>query len=261
MNKKVTIVGTGAASMYAVLACNDLGIKPALITNDGGLRIQPGAYWLKWLPDSVRKSFESHNIYIDSTGVREVYKSKQWPFHPDNYISSFPTETHIEKGYDPYIVLSDLFSNKERFSLEVTDHLITDSELMLLGRNCDAVFHSFPSDKAKKLNEDSFVKVPIVGRKVLSTTNLVVYDGVSSHDYVRISFLFGNIFEEYPAHVSPKKYVGELFLVNDLKPTKHEPFVPTVAENVLPIGRFGRINRNTLSHNSYELVQNFLREI
>lgn len=259
----VAIVGSGASSIYALLACNDMGIIPTIIANPNSLRIQPGSYWLKWLPRNVSRKFDAFFVKVSKIGTREGYISKQWPEHPESYRSSFPDQQSEEFGFNPYEVLPTILLENNRYNfLSSKDKLITDADLADLGAKFDYVFHSFPTEKCKNENSSILKKIPVKVSKISYPSNWVIYDGTPSK-FTRVSLLFGHKFIEYPHYETSMQTnrEGEVIWVQDIAPTSIAPNMHQIKENVIPIGRFGRMDRRLLSHDSYKLVQGVINDL
>lgn len=272
--KEVAIVGSGASAMYAVLACNAVGIKPDVFSKD--LVVTPGAFWLKYLPRNVREFFKEEEIAILSIGSREAYINKQWTSIPADYKSSFPSKNDKEVGYNPEIVLPYVFTLGDYCHLITLKESLADDDLGYLSDNYKFVFHSFPTQKAKEVYRDKIVKnLSIISlhdkslltiRSLQNTANWCMYDGDPTSVAVRQSALFGKFYIELSKYASPENVE---FIVNnypnskisfffDLAPGDYSAGCFPVKERIIPIGRPATFNRKELSSDTFSRVINIL---
>ena len=241
MTKSVAIVGFGPSAMYSIIACNELGIYPTVYSYN--FNIQPGAFWLKWLPESVAPEFNQFDVTIKSIGTREEYIRKQWGSdYPKNYKSSFPDVEFIEKAYDPSDVMLRVFS-EAIFNTVVLTEIYLDSDLITLGSSHDFVFHTFPSySNLKAFKEDGvIIKVPTVSYDFETPKSMVVYNGLTVTPVVRTSFLYGRKMLELSS-TSNIPYIRESTEAKfssffDIAPVDELEAVPFLAPNVIPLGR------------------------
>lgn len=101
------------------------------------------------------------------------------------------------------------------------------------------------------------VKIPVVSSKTCTESNMTIYNGTKD-DCIRTSFLFGNKFVEYPFYYDTTKLPDTPSFIWDIRPTETTPNMYPIAPNIIPMGRFGRLDRSLLSHDSYDLVRNIL---
>ena len=140
------------------------------------------------------------------------------------------------------------------------------------------VFHSFPTERARKKYRDKIVEKRLIyidaeraGKDSLvgkfKPDNVVVYDGSYGSIFVRKSFLFGNIYleigkDEYPGvenRIFHKFSSARIVKFKDLMPTDFSDGYLPIKENIIPIGRNATFNRKELSHDTYERVLSLLK--
>ena len=265
---KVAIVGFGPAAMYAIIACNDRGIYPTVMAN--AVNINPGAFWLKSVPKKFVDGTQQHRIVITKVGERENYIRKQWNEFPVGYKSSFPDTEFVEYGYDPVVTVPWILSQL-KFDIEDTGKL-GDPDLIKLGKKYDFVFHSFPSELARKTLGNMIVKVPVtISTYDIKQGNRVIYNGRKGDFVVRVSYLFGKKYTEYSVHNMDSKDLdsktnrfsqsSNVRWIEDLRPISLSISVPYLAYNIIPIGRLGGFDRTVLAHHTYDLVSEIIEEI
>jgi len=271
----VAIVGFGPSAMYAVLACNSVGIIPKVYANR--LSIPRGAFWLYKLPDLDHR-FMKHSIVMKPQGSEECYIEKQWDEVPIEYKSSFPPDDQLMYGFDPEIVLPSILFNTSKCEVTSLESNITDNDLYNMSNQFNYVFHSFPTERARKKYRDKIVEKRLIyidaeraGKDSLvgkfKPDNVVVYDGSYGSIFVRKSFLFGNIYleigkDEYPGvenRIFHKFSSARIVKFKDLMPTDFSDGYLPIKENIIPIGRNATFNRKELSHDTYERVLSLLK--
>lgn len=257
--KRIAIVGGGASAAYAILACEEHGIKPDVYIDQ--LRVQPGAFWLKWLPERLENSFEKIMVMINSGGTREEYIKKQWENPPKNYKSSFPETQFVEWGYSPQEVLYDIFRS-ERATFFQLDEPLQDSDLLRLSADYNAVFHTFPSTAMKEKHKELLVNTLATVEDGEPIFNSVYYNGIQGTPVVRESFLFGHLFIEFaPTQIgyNRAKATGlKIIPFKDLRPTSENPVIEQLSSDIFPLGRLAQFDRHLQSHDSYATVKKIL---
>jgi hypothetical protein len=260
----VAIVGSGISSLYAILACNENGIRPDLFSTDYSYKRLVGSVWLKWIPEWMERYFMKEKINIRKIGSESFYVEKQWG--NIEIISSFPVENTVEFGYNPFTVSSFVFSNlsnfREIFRLKES---LKDLKLMELSKQYDILFHSFPSENTLKENFDILVDINCLITKIKCLDNEVLYDGTNSF-MVRSSKLFGFEYIECIPYIEQSSFSETFkyrlnssngFKFKDIKP-KGIPYVYNLKRNIVPIGRLGRMERKLMAHDNYSLVKKYL---
>lgn len=267
MIKNVVIIGFGSSAMYAIVACNDFGIVPTVLANE--INVNPGAFWLKYLPSRLMDGSIQERIVVTKVGDRENYIKKQWGEIPKGYKSSFPEHEFIEYGYNPqhtipYVLSKCDFKQKD-------SGILKDKDILSLGKKYDLVLHSFPSELSKVHLGSMMVKIPVsLSNYNPEQGNRVIYNGREKDFVVRVSYLFGNKYTEYSSHYMDTKDLdsktnrfsqqSNVVYIDDLKPINMNLSVPILSHNIIPIGRLGRFDRTVLAHDTYYLVENILKE-
>jgi len=251
--KSVVIVGGGPASTYAVMACAELGIKPVVFIRS--FNIQAGAFWFKWLPESLRSEFSSDKIHVGSVGSSDGYVKKQWGSVIPGYKSSFPSTPFEEQGYNPEMVMKHVLITSDMCESTPSSRDFTDGDLLRLRRDFDIVFHSFPTERAADSNKHLMIKFPVRIEDSDDSDNEVIYNGLPNSWVVRMSNLWGRRYAELP----PVKFVDSHGDRNMVFPTDLKPFITPVecyplSKLIVPIGRLARFDRKMQAHDNYELV-------
>lgn len=266
---KVAIVGSGASAAFAVWACQDVGVTPLVISDKAPSVQSSGAFFLHWLPESVRAYFPQLNVLISSQGSAEGYTRKQW----GRVIpSSFPKEQRTEKWYSSEAI-NWLW---EHFYVNVNPGKLSDESLLKLGQEHDWVFHTFPSEQSQRSR--ALVKFPVIDftspepfNQQASRNGLdgsIVYNGIEDQPWTRSTLAFGRCSTEYARVFNGKEFdsakIAEPFgfKVNWLRdiPPEIERVRPEehLATNIIPLGRFAEWDRRLLSHQSYYTARFYL---
>jgi hypothetical protein len=266
--KRVTIIGGGPSAVYAIVACNDYGIVPTVLSS--GINLNPGAMWLHSIPERFAEGSKQERIVVTRVGERENYIKKQWGEFPRGYKSSFPEYEHVEYGYNPQHTIPYILSKCDFEHFPCGN--LTDKEIITRSKQAELVFHSFPSELGRKHLGYMMAKIPVsVSTYDVKQGNRVIYNGREKDMVVRVSYLFGKKSTEYSAHYMDSKDLDaktnkfskhdNVVYIDDLKPTNLTYTVPYLAYNIIPIGRLGRFDRTVLAHDTYYLVEEILREL
>ena len=268
---KIAIIGSGLSSMYAIMACNRYEIKPHLFIRD--IKIQPGAFWLKFLPTIWNLKFEQAKtkISISFKGSVEEYIEKNWKDSdlPDFYSSSFPNSlNYFETGFNPEEIYLEFMSKYGMFEGHDLLENLSDLDIATMCEKFDLIFYSFASERCRLLNSK------LIGKKLCikiksndRINNWVLYDGDPYSYFVRISNLFGFKYLELKDGSLSADALNQILVMSgvnstvicfdDLKPSVEiNPYPP--CSNAIPIGRMGTMQYRTMAHDAYEIV---LKEI
>ncbi len=260
--KKVAILGFGPSALYAIAACNAVGIEPLVIT-DRPVTSPVGAFYLHWVPEFYAKLMSQYRIEYTYHGCEKVYLEKQWGKDAIDVNSSWGKYAN-EVGYNPS-EFTELIAHKSKFVYR-TGVKVMCSDLYDLSKQYDKVFctipfHFIPFDR---------VPVAIISTNFISPINSIDYYGEDKTLEVRRSILFGKICAELAIGIArnentdeqKKTYMSrEVIYLNDISPLSvFGPFDST-EDGVVFIGRNARYDRNELAHNAYERVLNELRGI
>jgi hypothetical protein len=266
----LAILGMGASALYAKSAIENSGVAYELdIYNLGDIRISPGAFWLRLLPEGLAgESIIAEPIHIEGIGSKNDYTLKQWG---RVFPSSFPEKERIEYGYNPLILMTRMFNNRSSdFNVIKLDKPLTDVVIADSLSDYDLVFQTFPTDKAKKVQGKFIIKTPFSSEKISKKEpsewgNKVVYFGSMENPIVRTSLLFGYLYREYVSSVKFSKDQYDQYHCGyfpDLHPETPEWDIYDVpADNVVLLGRYAEWSRKVLSHEAYQKTLEILKEI
>jgi hypothetical protein len=258
---QVAIVGGGISSMYAILACNTLGITPDVYVKD--FNIQPGAVYLRHVPSISEMNLKTHTVRTIPSGTREAYILKQWSTYPIEYSSSFPEAQFDSEVYSPREVMKWIMENGKGEILKCGK--LEDRDLENLSEQYEFVFHSFPSSISMEFLQSYMVKIPVISYEESENLNNVVsYDG---HAGSIFTILFGTKYME----ITPRCYferseLVKLFpganvnLISDLSPWTPKNAVSNISKNIIPIGRLATGNRSDLAEDVFKNVVEILHE-
>lgn len=258
-NFKVAVLGSGAASAYAVRAALDCGADVtvhAFADKPGGG--PPGAFYLHWLPPSVANKTRQHDIFIHGTGMEIGYRTKQWgDFASQVSSSSFPTDSYLELGYDP-IAINVLAAGAKRV---IIDKPLTDREVDWLRNDYDIIFQTFPT-QASLSTQPPYLKYYIVlsGIGADPDQNYIEYDGTHTVPWVRLSQLWGKRYLEFPKGMSWESITEWSSLWANSLHVEVKDFHPDTEiqvsrlTGVSLIGRWATWNKRWLSHMAYDYV-------
>jgi hypothetical protein len=254
----VAILGAGPSAAFALLACLDNHISPTVYAPNG-IVDPPGAFYLHWLPESLswRDSYKT-TIWWLGMGSPSRYAEKQWdePLLP----TSFPTEDRWTKGYRSE-ALRRIWGGWPIRETEV----LSDRDIQNLAPKYDLVIQTFPSEEGLRRRPRRKVTFPIWSKPLdLGDFILLLYNG-GPGAWVRLSIGGGKWSVEYP-----HDYTMDLELAGngswtmetglDLRPFTR-PYTTGPAPNVLMAGRFARWDRTYLSHQTYELTVNKIKQL
>lgn len=279
--KRVAIVGGGLSSVYAILACNECGIKPDIFIKDVADPV--GAVYFSFLPEPVKKRFKAVNITMSMKGTADCYVRKQWQEIPPSYYSSFPKEQHIVEGYDPVNVMKRIFASLRSCNRIELDHNMNEADLIGISSSYSYVFHSFASRSVRDAYSKYVVMFPVViqfagGYQFLDESqlpnkynfnNMIIYDGTPESIVVRESFLFGKRYLELsPRNDYSKEELEIIFprstvrMLYDLDPSvdvsAEDLDKLRIAPNIIPIGRAARFSRKDVAYSTFYQVRRLL---
>ena len=251
----VAILGFGPSSMYAIMACNDLGIKPEVICI-GQPKYPAGTFYLHWLPKSVRRFISEEEIVYRYMGTEDQYLINQYGTKNAGK-SSFGrySDCLFVPGYDPQRVMA-FVEEKLSYSVVAIPSRLEDWEVAILCEKYSKVFCSFALEGAIH-RYDPFMLIPVVAEKNDLEHNVIVYNGTTDHDWVRKSYLFGMCYTEYASGNVPTS--GNLVTVIDLKPHVTGS-ISSGLENLTLIGRLACMDRKVLAHDAYQKVYGVLSD-
>lgn len=247
---KVAILGFGASSIFSIMACNDKGIEPTVVTKEIA-KPPAGAFYYHWLPPKYSNYVESEFIQYDYKGTEDIYLRKQWGDYPVG--SSSFNKYDLEKGYNPTEVFHE-FSLHARFGCSLRERL-SYSDIVNYCHSYNLVICTFPVSEFTGIPK--LVYRPVFSRNVYSFENIIAYNGCSRPKWVRKSTLFGKEHTEY-ADLSevPAEKLKFVTLVPDIHPSsKPKSNYDLPMNNLVFIGRFATVNRSMLSHEAYEQTE------
>jgi hypothetical protein len=252
--KKVAILGFGPSALYAIAACNELGIFPRVMT-DKPMLSPAGAFYLHWVPDRYKEWITPYDIHFEYKGSEEIYIRKQWGqvAYPYDIKTSWGKYTE-EVGYKP----EDLYNIVQAictFDVQTGTNICL-AELADLARRYDKVFCTIP------FHNDKFVQIPVITFPARMNMNRIEYIGTLLPEFVRESSLFGTVYLEYPEGYKPYVATGEkLVYINDISPLSIAGPFDRTEEGVVFLGRNARYDRKELAHHAYERTLDELRRI
>lgn len=261
---KVAILGAGPSAAYIARACLDSGIRPD-VYSDRMVKPLGGAFWLYWLPESVREYCAPQVIHVSGLGTAEHYAIKMWG---EALPTSFPKEGEYKfPCYDPKEGLPALWGDLTVRQLTVT----CDRDIEVLAQDYDLVFQTFPSWKSlealREFRQPLYIwnrlATPTLGSSV---ANKVIYDGLAPEGQnghrLRISNIFGYTSIEYARNLTDIELAAKPSGGRLVQGWKLHPQTPlweaAPADNVVLVGRFSQWNRKLLSHDSYTVSKRLL---
>lgn len=255
---RVLIIGSAASAAFAIQACRDLQIEYKVISDKPPVTGQSGAFFLHWLPESLKKFAREIEVTLIPLGTAEGYTMKQWGRVVP---SSFP-QVEEKKWWYSSDVLQEVWRDQE---LTLVGNLDAKDFLDEYFSRFDWIFYTFPLQEHAR----EIVEFPVVdysnGDSFLD--NHVVYNGVAGDDWTRATVAFGRMsLELLPGAIPDEKYskiwrvirTGKLRdIPPSVKPVERDEWL---APNIVPIGRFARFDRRRLSHDAYLDVKQILEE-
>lgn len=259
---KVAIIGSGPSAAFALLACSSFGIVPTMYLKNS-VTFQPGAFFIHELPFIPAYEVIRYPVSIMSLGTRQEYIDKQWKNHEIDrfYQSSFPEKDFVQYGYNPNHVIPLIFSMCDHNEVQL-ESLMIDVEIQSLGKKYDVVFISFLTQALIQANRNNIIRFPVLSKPSDSLFNFVMYNGIRSST-VRLSDLWGTRYIELTADANIEEYGSgwEVHHSIDIVPRTTEFELPSLGNNIIPIGRLARFNRTLLSHQTYEFVREKINEL
>lgn len=236
--KRVLIAGSGPSAALAVLAAADVGAEYTVMSATDPTQRPPGAFFLHWLPPSLRAM--PVEVLVDSVGNEAVYAYKQWGC---GYSTSFPKHQAVHSWY-PAECLAQVWTSTH---VEITK--LNREDLAHFSREYDWVFYTWA------LGDNVARGIPV---HVLYTPTedrpTILYNGKRDVPWCRQTRAFGEVHTEYPYNYSiPQPQAEGWTMVADLPPWAN-PVTDLVAPNVVPIGRLARQDSKYLAHQAYEEV-------
>jgi len=259
-NKEVLILGGGLSAAYISAACHDVGATFDVKTMQKSPKIF-GAIWLRWLPERIASKHRKYLIHVIPIGTEYIYLKKQWG--KTDFTSSFPEDVYEVEGYNPNLVLKDLWATD---AYHIVASGITDKMIENMADKYGVIFMTFPTEECKKDSTNYQFNTPcavwdldennVDQRPRVPIGNRVFYMGNDS-DVVRHSQLFGKIYVEYVhkhiPNVDAMGDKGKIYWFTDLHPNTpvwDEERVP--AGNVYLVGRYAQRDRKVLAHEAYQ---------
>jgi hypothetical protein len=239
--KKVLIVGSGPSAALAILAAADAGVDYTVVSATDPTTRPPGAFFLHWLPPSLRAL--PVEVEIQALGTAARYELKQWGA---GYGSSFPTQPRIENWY-PAEYLQQVWT-----STEVIIQKMGLEDLLMASRAYDFVFHTFP------VVNNQAVKIPVHVMQVNTAIRpSILYNGMKDEPWCRQTKAWGEMHTEYPWNYKSEFLANGWTWVQDLLPWA-VPVTTRLAPNVIPIGRMAQQQPKYLAHMAYNEVMSCL---
>lgn len=251
---KILIVGSGPSAAYAILACQACGVEPTVISNSQPHTNQAGAFFLHWLPeDFVHKTGAAAvEVYWIPLGDKRTYLAKQG--YDDLALPcSFPDDLKVVPMY------SSAWLDAAWHGVDVRlGELDVEDMVRMATTEFDFVFYTFPAVKHGRQLE----QFPVVDARTTADYNVIVYNGTTGGNWVRMTMAFGRLSFEYAHEVrwydlpQHQGLVFEKHLLREIPP-RVLPLGASEypAPNVIPIGRFAEWHRKRLSHEVYERVR------
>jgi hypothetical protein len=252
MMKKVAILGFGPSALYAITACNELGIYPRVLA-DKPLLSPAGAFYLHSVPKQWEAWMTPYDIHFVYKGSEEIYIRKQWGSiaYPYDLKTSWGKYSE-EIGYKPGDFYNAI-TQGATFDVQMGRNLILE-DLPDLAKEYDKVFCTIP------FHSKPFVRIPVITFPAKMHMNTIEYIGTLLPEFVRESSLFGTVYIEFPEKCKPYVSATEkLVHVNDISPLAIAGPFDRTEDGVVFIGRNARYDRNELAHHAYERVLNELR--
>lgn len=277
--KRIAVLGVGPSSAFIVAAshkqCPDAEIHLYSLTER--LNSPAGAFWFHWVPEDLQQKYEVHKISVIGLGTQAEYIVKQWGVRVENNSSSFPNLNRIDTGWNPGDVWKDMLSPAEFIFQGKTTY-------QAHMHNYDVVFQTFPTEFAKYQMKDYLVHIPVLVfppgssfTSLLGTVqdkqselhkidakNWVMYDGHKNCKWVRISYLFGYGYVEFPKDNTLELGAtskGKIVYLEDLHPDIPNDFEEVLPDNVFMVGRKAQFSRKMLSSDAYARTMEILEKL
>ena len=265
---KIAIVGGGLAALNAVFACNANGIIPHVYVKD--IPISLGAVYLRYIPRYLEKEFRKQKISTSFIGTREAYILKQWIDPPKEYKSSFPEKAFDEYAYDPRPILSRCMTDSKMIRRIDVPNGVSVEELGYFSKVYDYVFYTFPLPSVLKCISAEIKRIPTILFEGTSKDlpNRIIYNGDPESFLARKSIIFGNEVLELSSRMEfTRSELERLFpgskisFQMDFAPSISgiKLVMESIAENVIPIGRYARVERSALAHDAGSIVNGIIK--
>jgi hypothetical protein len=264
--KNVIILGCGPAGLMAAWAAVQSGKVPLIFSHKIKSR-QYGAQWLHRSIPGLTKSKPDGQIEYQFEGEKQGYAQKVYG-DGDQDVSwgKFGEEQNIWNLRDVYSILWERLNEyviHANLSPEFLRNLQNDSEtanvpiVSTVPRTILCAVPSIHQFTARPIwagvtNRFTHPVTPDLGSK-----NRVVYNGSEASAWYRCAWVFGKGTVEYPATagIDPPDVKG-LFYVNKPIATDCDCFEDSVAF----VGRYGRWEKEELSHDAFYRTQKMIRE-
>jgi len=255
--KKIAILGLGPSGMFSVMACNDKGYKPVVIST-GSLRSPAGAFYFHWIPPQYARKVPQEVITYSYIGTNQIYLQKQWGDSIQGQVSSSFGKYDMELGYSPWRTVQ-VFQDTAAFDYVAREPLSTEEVFELCKVN-DLVVCTFPLGA---LMADLFtVPRPVTIQQGSPTAqNLIVYNGTWEEKWVRRSHLFGRIYTEYCHLEDVAGSPYQVITIRDIHPQLAPANLEGIPDNLHFSGRNAELNRKRLAHEAYYTMEDLIDAI
>lgn len=244
---RVCILGSGWSAAFANRACQELDILPDVFSSTLPMEHPAlGAFWVQWLPESLRSLFDPVFIDYKLLGSYRIYFANFWgiAYDPGGLLTKDPVGEGSHFGWNPYQVWPYLW----RTGMPQIRTFSSDKEIAELAKEYDLVLQTFPTF-ASRAAMSQYSKLLWI-RSFWAPkrhSNEVVYLGKRlGAKIVRVSWLFDMFSLESSQPVGRHTWQK----VPKLNPCCI-PDLRSPAPNVMMIGRYAQWDPRKSAHASY----------
>jgi hypothetical protein len=252
---RVAVLGCGPAGLLAAEAAWWAGAEVAVFSQERAMSPHGGAQYLHKPIEGVTEEEPDGAVRFIKVGTREGYAEKVYGDAKAKVSWDLFDEATVP-AWSMRGAYTRLWMNWAERIYEMGFGSVEEVEQRL--GDFDLVFSTIPKkvlckDPAHDFRQQDVILVP---QAEVAVNNVILYNGQLAENWYRSSYLFGIGWTEYAAHAGGPPILGE----------RHQGFKPIgndcdcLPERIIPIGRFGRWERDVLTHHAYEDVVNELQE-
>jgi hypothetical protein len=247
--RDVAILGAGPSGLMAALAIEQSGHKPYILSHKEPSQMSGAMYLHQAIPELTSSEPDDY-IQISKMGTAEGYAKKV--YHDPNHPVSF---TRFKEGIFPMWYLGDAYMDLwRRFEHRIHDYNIDTDKLPAVFHNFSLVINTIPLNQLCMNHEHTFdyarVWIQTGYYEGSEVANIMIYNGLLESSWYRFSRINRVVSYEFGREVSNSQ--------SGLKPTRNTCTCWSDIRNLFFIGRYGRWEKNYLSHHAYLDAQNII---
>lgn len=243
---KIAVIGGGLVGRLAAWAVMQSGHSP-VIFDRMDTAVTPRGF--VFLHDPCGLPMKAETIHILEQGTAEAYAEKVYDGRLTGKQVSFGKYAGVREGYQPAEALAML--NGLQHGMVKDRNFENWDEILELRENFERVIFTLPINRFFEgrwlSRRGSVASFKLDEGEVLK--NFCVYNSNPDIPWHRAGSMFGYAFYEYPVVISGHQPIVKVQPGGSLLPS---------VERVLFTGRFGRWNKDILSHHAYEQVLEWL---